>query len=389
MVEGDGCHRVAAEHRKTLVGRKLKATSPNRRFRAGALAINKAGGVLVKIEVHGKNLFYFFGPDATRAMLVVHIHFGMAGAFAVYTGKEPETTANTRLRLTTADGSGPELAAHLSAMTVEHGRPEKLYAELAEKLGPDPLRADADVKKFQERCKTSKKPIGTMLMDQSAIAGVGNIYRSEVLYEAGVHPCQPANTLSSAELAGLWCTIVTHMQSGFRTGSIWGDREEALVYGRDQSACGGSVTSMEMGGRTVYTCATKQILDEARQPVAPPKGLVRSGTEHIKDVVPASVSEGRKRRTGEGLGVQHVALKDDATRAEALAWARERRQAAAAGRASAAKRKVSAKASQPRQRTAARKRPATGSRVQTRKRPAAAAGGRQQKLRKRPAALGA
>lgn len=78
MVEGDGCHRIAAEHRKSLVGRKLKAKSPNGRFKAGAQAIMKCGGVLTKIEVHGKNMFYFFGQGSK--MVVVHVHFGLAGA---------------------------------------------------------------------------------------------------------------------------------------------------------------------------------------------------------------------------------------------------------------------------------------------------------------------
>ena len=78
MVEGDGCHRIAAEHRKSLVGRKLKAKSPNGRFKAGAQAIMKCGGVLTKIEVHGKNMFYFFGKGSK--MVVVHVHFGLAGA---------------------------------------------------------------------------------------------------------------------------------------------------------------------------------------------------------------------------------------------------------------------------------------------------------------------
>lgn len=78
MVEGDGCHRIAAEHRKTLVGRKLKAKSPNGRFKAGAQAIVKCGGVLSRIEVHGKNMFYFFGQGSK--VVVMHVHFGMAGA---------------------------------------------------------------------------------------------------------------------------------------------------------------------------------------------------------------------------------------------------------------------------------------------------------------------
>ena len=77
MVEGDGCHRIAAEHRKSLVGRKMQAKSPNGRFKGGALAIMKCGGVLTKIEVHGKNMFYFFGQGSK--VVVVHVHFGLAG----------------------------------------------------------------------------------------------------------------------------------------------------------------------------------------------------------------------------------------------------------------------------------------------------------------------
>ena len=77
MVEGDGCHRIAAEHRKSLVGRKFVAKSPNGKFKAGAQGIMKAGGVLSRIEVHGKNMFYFFGQGAK--VVVVHIHFGLAG----------------------------------------------------------------------------------------------------------------------------------------------------------------------------------------------------------------------------------------------------------------------------------------------------------------------
>ena len=77
MVEGDGCHRIAAEHRKSLVGRKMQAKSPNGRFKGGAQAIMKCGGVLTRIEVHGKNMFYFFGQGSK--VVVVHVHFGLAG----------------------------------------------------------------------------------------------------------------------------------------------------------------------------------------------------------------------------------------------------------------------------------------------------------------------
>lgn len=317
MVEGDGCHRVAAEHRKSLLNRRFVASSPNGKFQAGARAIVKAGGVLLRIEVHGKNLFYFFGKRGSTPSLVVHIHFGMAGAFAVYKSEEPETTANTRLRLTTVGGS-PVLAAHLSAMTVEFGVPNVLYEPKAAKLGPDPLREDADPKRFVERCAGLKKPIGTVMMDQACLAGVGNIYRSETLYEAKIHPEQPANTLTKQELLSLWNIVTKQMQAGFKTGSIWGNKKGAAVYGLERSSCGGKVRQWEMGGRTVYSCETAQKLELNRLPAAQPQKLVRTGTSHLGKMTAAVVAEQRKRRTGEGMGVQHVALKDDRTRSAAL-----------------------------------------------------------------------
>merc|ERR1719253_1419733 len=262
----------------------------------------------------------------------MHVHFGMAGAFAVYKKEEPETTPNTRLRLEDAVAAGnPSLSAHLSAMTVEHGTLASMYDRAIDKLGPDPLREDAKPQRFIEHCTStkSKKPIGTVLMDQSAIAGVGNIYRSECLYEAGIHPEQPANTLSVPELTRLWSTITKQMQAGFKTGSIWGKRSGPQCYDRARSTCGGKVREWTMGGRNVFACAKKQRLDAKRKPVAAEQLVVRSGTKHIGRMVSAATAEQRKRRSGEGLGVQHVALKDDATRAAAQkAKARARKSSA-------------------------------------------------------------
>ena len=93
MVEGHQCHRVAHAHRKALLGKTFKATSPNGRFADGAAAID--GKTLTRIECHGKNLFYKFETTTTSAnksgksggkksggdddVTFVHIHFGAAG----------------------------------------------------------------------------------------------------------------------------------------------------------------------------------------------------------------------------------------------------------------------------------------------------------------------
>ena len=77
MVEGHQVHRLAATHRRGLVGRRFKATSPNGRFADGAAAVD--GLPLARVEAVGKNLFHFFGAPSGPAARVVHTHFGMSG----------------------------------------------------------------------------------------------------------------------------------------------------------------------------------------------------------------------------------------------------------------------------------------------------------------------
>lgn len=233
------------------------------------------------------------------------------------------------------------MAGHLSAMTVVLGKPEALYVATLKRLGPDPLREDADPASFFAACAgiSNKKSIGAVLMDQKLIAGVGNIYRSETLYEVGIHPEQPANTLTAAELLRLWAVIMKQMQQGFRTGSIWGKKKGPECYGLQCSACGGKVKEWIMGGRNVYACAVRQKLEASRKPLTLQLCSVRPGTKHLGRMVPAAVAEARKRSFGESLAVQHVALKDDATRAGSLAAAAARKRPAAAVGCRAAKRK--------------------------------------------------
>ncbi|KAH8048193.1 hypothetical protein JL720_15906 [Aureococcus anophagefferens] len=142
------------------------------------------------IEAVGKNLFAWFGSGADE--VCVHVHFGMAGNWAVFDAGEPETTATTR-------PAGHGVVSHLSAMTVAHGTRDGLYAEKRRKLGEDPLRDDADPERLWGKVAASKKSIGALVMDQSCFTGPGNIYRAEILFKAGVHPDRPGNSLSRDE----------------------------------------------------------------------------------------------------------------------------------------------------------------------------------------------
>ncbi|KAK9842012.1 hypothetical protein WJX81_004236 [Elliptochloris bilobata] len=266
MVEGHQCHRVVRAHRKSLMGRSFAAQSPNGRFADGAKAIS--GKLLSRIECHGKNLFYFFGTGEDT--VVMHVHFGMSGAFRTSTlGEEPDARETTRLKLV-----GEDICAQLSAMTVAHGG-LALYDKLTAKLGPDPLREDADGEVVWARMQASRKPVGLVLMDQSMIAGIGNIYRAEILFKAGVHPEQAANTVERAAFERIWRHSVELLRRGFQSGSILTvDPEEAKRLGKPWTRryiynqarcgrCGGEIRTWNMAARTCYACHTCQPLPAA------------------------------------------------------------------------------------------------------------------------------
>lgn len=141
-----------------------------------------------------------------------------------------------------------------------------LYDSKRAKIGPDPLREDADPALVWARVRASPRPVGYLLMEQSVISGVGNIYRAEILYKAGVHPERPGNTLAPDEFERIWRHSVLLLQRGFLSGSILTvdpadvpllrDRKaRRYIYNRRQCAwCGGPVASWDMAGRTVYAC---------------------------------------------------------------------------------------------------------------------------------------
>jgi len=242
------------------------------------------------MEAVGKNLFAFFSDDhgdndakEGDEEVVVHVHFGMSGVWAVYdkslTDEEPEVKPTTRLRLEEIAGNGKgggvgrhaasnsasEYITHLSAMTVAHGTPD-LYSAKKATLGQDPLRSDADPELLYSKIAKSKKSIGRILMDQSYFAGPGNIYRAEILFLAGVYPTTTGMNLDRPSFDKVWNVSVSLLRRGYDTGSILtvdpnvdphvarrGERR--YIYNRSACArCGGEVSSWDMAGRTCYAC---------------------------------------------------------------------------------------------------------------------------------------
>ncbi|KAL9184280.1 hypothetical protein ACHAXT_002366 [Thalassiosira profunda] len=286
MVEGHSVHRIASRFRAKLVGRKFAARSPNGRFADGASAID--GRVLSRMEAVGKNLFAFFGGgDGDGEETVVHVHFGMSGAWAVFDTlleDEPEVKPTTRLRLEEIPGASSKNATrfvtHLSAMTVAHSD-MSLYTSKKLSLGEDPLRSDADPHALYERVSKSKKSIGQLIMDQSYFTGPGNIYRAEILCLAGVYPTTPGNALDRPTFDRIWAATVSLLRRGYDTGSILtvdakldpevaARGERRYIYNKSSCArCGGRVSSWDMSGRTCYACegsCQPKIKAEAKAP---------------------------------------------------------------------------------------------------------------------------
>lgn len=279
MVEGPGVHRVAAAHRKLLLGQRFIASSPNGKFTDGAAAIS--GQVLALIEAHGKNIFYFFTgckqkkeitlenlPEKTG---VVHIHFGMSGSFRTFPVPGPEPRPATRLRLIAETGG---VVAHLSASVCNYGSLE-LYRKKVECLGPDPLRNDGDKELVWATLQKRKKKIGALLMDQSIIAGIGNIYRTELLFVIGVHPDHPASRIARSTFELMWSEAQRLLQVGVVTGSIitvsqdeagkpfskLRKGEKRYIYNHKHCRrCHSMVHSWKLAQRTIYACEICQPL---------------------------------------------------------------------------------------------------------------------------------
>jgi endonuclease-8 len=136
-------------------------------------------------------------------------------------------------------------------------------------LGPDPLRSDADPERGWQRIRRSRSAIGSLLLDQSFIAGIGNVFRSDVLFALQIHPERPARTLDRAEFDRLWCMLRQFLKTGVKYNRIITvDRAEVnklprqlrreerlLVYKRKTCRrCGKPIESWKLRARTVYAC---------------------------------------------------------------------------------------------------------------------------------------
>ncbi|MFI2234209.1 Fpg/Nei family DNA glycosylase [Nocardia testacea] len=268
MPEGHTLHRLARRHDERLAGAVVRVTSPQGKFAAGAARVD--GRVLVRSQAWGKHLLHEYEGE-----LYVHVHLGLYGTFTESELPMPEPVGQVRMRLTGPGRDGRGFGTDLRGPTAcEILTPPETEALIA-RLGPDPLRPDADPDRAWARIRRSRRSIGSLLMDQRVIAGVGNVYRAEVLFRHGISPQRPGTELTAAQWSALWADLVDLMRVGVRRGkmhvvrpehdhgapSYAADRPRTYVYrraGEPCRCCSGPVRHTVLEGRNLFWCAQCQ-----------------------------------------------------------------------------------------------------------------------------------
>ncbi|MFI2753723.1 Fpg/Nei family DNA glycosylase [Cellulomonas sp. P22] len=307
MPEGHTVHRVARQLARDFVGRPLAVSSPQGRFAAGAALLD--GRAATASRAVGKQLFL-----EVEGGLVLRVHLGLYGAWdfygqitpvtegmaalgsmgaprlrrAVRMGEEereraagagdeqfpPPPVGQVRVRLATdvsvADLRGPAACEVLDPVEA---------AAVVARLGPDPASEDdldTAGARVVRRITSRQAPVGQQLMDQSVVAGIGNIYRAELLFRARLDPWTPGRHVPPEAVRALWDDWAVLLDDGIRTGVMLtredlddAGRARALVdraerhwvYGRAGESCRvcrGPVVVEEMAARKLYRCPACQ-----------------------------------------------------------------------------------------------------------------------------------
>ncbi|MDK4326425.1 Fpg/Nei family DNA glycosylase [Corynebacterium propinquum] len=278
MPEGHVIHRLADEFTRIFGTQRLHITSPQGRFATEAALVD--GSRLERAEAFGKHLFLHF--DAASDEHIIYIHLGLIGHLR-FEDRE-KVWGQIRLRIETLDDDGSSedttnLAANLRGPQWCRLITDEEYAIAVGKIGEDPIRDDANPRQVWAKVQRSKRSIGSLLMDQKLFAGVGNIYRAEVLFRHQQSPFTPGNAIDRSVFFAMWEDLVVLMRQGVVDGEINTVRDEhtpevmhrparddehggeVYVYrraGDDCYVCGSDIAMKAYEGRNLFWCPTCQ-----------------------------------------------------------------------------------------------------------------------------------
>lgn len=242
--------RIAGKTVQNVSARRLRVIAPtSERQLVRALK----GARFVSVTRRGKYLV--FKLRRGKASFTLLGHLGMSGDMYVAPREQPE----------------PKHAAVVLSL----GREKLIYEDTRyfgrftldtrplEYLGPEPLGTDFELEAFAKALRRSSQAIKVKLLDQCLVAGLGNIYASEALFHARIHPRVPARKLSDEQIARLWKAIPKVLRHAIRHGTTRGDGYigRLAVYdrrGKPCRVCKTAIRRIVQGARSTYFCAKCQ-----------------------------------------------------------------------------------------------------------------------------------
>jgi formamidopyrimidine-DNA glycosylase len=227
---------------------------------AAALARRLTGRRFTATGRHGKNLLVRLDKGGWLRM-----HFGMTGAVHHFSNAE-DAPRYTRVRFDFSDRA--HLAYTSKRMLGHVGLADDDDAFAAEHdLGPDALAREVDLARFKEALTGTRRPVKSALMDQSVLAGIGNVYSDEMLFHARIDPRTPTDRLGAARLRRLYRTMHRVLEDAIARGAGSDDFVERVPRGwllRQRHKGGrcprghGPLKTLRIGGRTSYFCPACQ-----------------------------------------------------------------------------------------------------------------------------------
>ncbi|WP_155970754.1 DNA-formamidopyrimidine glycosylase [Streptococcus ruminantium] len=228
------------------------------------------GQVIMDVQRRGKYLLIYL----TDFVLISHLR--MEGKYNFFQKQVP-TNKHFHAFFTFTDDSTLVYQDVRKFGTMELLQEKNLSAYFASrKIGPEPTEEDFHLAEFTAKLARSKKPIKSHLLDQSLVAGLGNIYADEVLFRAQVHPAQVSHSLSANQITALRQATIEVLQLGIEKGGstirtyknalgMDGSMQDYLqVYGKTGQACPccqEKIVKIQLGGRGTHFCPRCQVLD--------------------------------------------------------------------------------------------------------------------------------
>jgi endonuclease-8 len=252
MPEGDTIHYAARRIRPLIEGLIPEIAHPHPRLRGERWPEKLADRAVSRVDAHGKHLFVHFEGD-----LAIHSHLRMTGSWGTYRAGQPWRRAQRRAWLVLRTGAGEVVQFDgpvLELLTEARRRFDRRLAM----LGPDILGPALDEGAFLRRLRADDptRPLGDALLDQRTIAGIGNLWKVEGCFAAGIDPWRPTGRVSDEEALRLVELTRPRMQRSAEDGN---QARFRTIYGRAERPCprcGGRIRQRGQGddNRPTYWC---------------------------------------------------------------------------------------------------------------------------------------